>query len=176
MLLEIIKKIPTKLSIKEQEIYDKEFWMFFTVQDFKRLFRIAQYRVVSKPQVIFKQGATVDELYYVHITSKGSKPKLYYNEKGLKSVNNGDWISVYDCFHNTQNIKSENQRDKQLWNVTFDVTLATDMYYVEIVSFSPKRLDKLLHNRSYGRDIKQSLEAYWFYKRNLYLQHVSHIF
>lgn len=90
---------------------------------------------MRKPQVIFKQGATVDELYYVHITSKGSKPNLYHKERILKWVNNGDWISIYDWFHNIQNMKFENEKDKQLWNVTFDVKLATDMYYVEIVSF-----------------------------------------
>ena len=163
-----LSKKSTKLTPKEQEIYNNDFWTYFSKKDFKALMKLAEINIIKGPDSIFEQGELMTHLHYCHIISRGWLCQLKLNSKEIYSINNSDWISIFD----STNWLKEDANNPE-WSVMCQIMKATEKAHLEMVAFPIKKLQRYFRKKGQAKRVKRSLEAYWFHKRCQYLDEVS---
>ncbi|CAI2368985.1 unnamed protein product [Moneuplotes crassus] len=162
ILMFMLSFVKPKLTQKEREIYQQDFKLYFREGDFKQLMKYAEVEVVRSSETLIKQNERISELIYCHIISKGSKCQLSHNGSDIYSVNNADWLSIYDCYHavNSGNFP---------WNMTAKVQVPNNRAHFEIVKFNLDELKKYFSKQGQARRVRNAFYAYLFHKRMQYL-------
>ncbi|CAI2369946.1 unnamed protein product [Moneuplotes crassus] len=152
-----------KLTIKEEEIYQHDFHLYFTPEDFKEIMKHAHIEVIKQSQTIIKQNEIIKHLYYCHIISKGSKCKLSHNGRNVYSVCNTDWLEIFDSYH------ALTSGEQFPWSMTAKVLIGKKTPHFEVVKFDLEALKKYFSKKGQTTRVRNSFYAYLFHKRMQYL-------
>lgn len=165
----LLSCIKPSLSQKEQEIYNEDFHLFFTIADFKRLMKHAEIEIIRSPRTIQKQKERISHLYYCHVITKGATCSLLHKGEKIHSVHSSHWVGIYDSYHSLfsgRNIPSE---------ISSEIKFEQPRSHAEFVRFNLETLQTYLAKKGIAQRVRKSLMAYWFHKRSQNLTEVSTI-